>query len=124
MNIFFKSDAHKARLLDAVEQLGKVDECSIDCEYGACLYILSANKHSWEVAQPYISRHGIRIDLLLKNVHHSTSEAVLVQLAGNLFNEQQSVNPVEMMCLDPDNFLLALSAIWIRRYGLSVVELS
>lgn len=115
--LIFLSASHKTRFLQAMHDLGKVDHDILDSEYGACLYILSADLGTWNAAQPYITRHGIRIDLLLKAIICSSGEEVLLLLAGNLFNGNEHVDPVELMRLDPHNFALALSAIVLRRSG-------
>ncbi|HLI07058.1 MAG TPA: hypothetical protein VKV40_10875 [Ktedonobacteraceae bacterium] len=49
---------------------------------------------------------------------------VLLQLACNLFNGQMHLDPVELMRLDESNFILALTAIQIRRYSLKIDELT
>lgn len=120
-NIFFKSDAHKARFLGAMQRLIKVTDGILDPEYASCLYILSADSSTWNKAQDYVSHDGIDIETLLKEVDFSGAYSVLILLAGNLFNGNEHVDPVEFMRLDDGNFKVALSAIMLRRGGLRLV---
>ena len=59
---------------------------------------------------------------MLQDVDFSTGYAVLIKWAGNLFNNEVHVDPVELLRLDERNFAVALSALHIRRYGLRVQE--
>ncbi len=119
-NIFFASASHKRRFFVAIQRIDKVDAGKLDPEYGAALYILTADDATWELAQKYIRRDGIGIQEMLDEHYFSSSEAVLIQLAGNLFNGQVHVDPLELMRLDETNFQIALSAIMLRRYSLRV----
>jgi hypothetical protein len=117
---FFKSDSHKTRFKDAMEEFGKVyDGIKYDREYAAAFYILTADLATWQktYGSGYISRHGIQIEEILQDVDFSGGHAVLIRLAGNLFNNQQHIDPLEFLRLDESNFYVALSAIIIRRDG-------
>jgi hypothetical protein len=122
LSILFKSPAHKARLFDAMRELGKVYDGKLDAEYASCLYILAADLSTWGKASDYISRDGIDIASMLEDVDFSGGYSVLILLAGNLFNEQQNINPIELLRLDETNFQIALCALNIRRYGLRVAD--
>jgi len=115
--IFFKSGEHKARFLAAVQKLDKLwDGSKIDQEYGAALYILTIDQWTWESVQEYVSKSGIRFDLILENIHLSTGYAVLIKLAANLFGHLTiHCDPVAFMILDQGNFNVALAALLIRR---------
>ena len=117
-DIFFKSEAHKARFLAAVQQAGKVFNGKPDTEYAAAYYILTADTGTWQKASGYIDREGMHFEELLKEVDFSHGYAVLVQLAANLFNEYseagKQVKPVDLMILDEENFRVALTALEIR----------
>jgi hypothetical protein len=123
VTISFTSDHHRKRFLQAVQQLDKVDEGKIDREYGAAIYLLSAENQIWQGVQYYLSRTGIKFAAMLDELPLSSGEAVLLQIAGNLFNDSLSVNPIELLRLDERNFNLALSAIKMRRYGLYLKDL-
>lgn len=123
MSLFFTSDAHKARFLSAMQEIGKIYEGKLDQEYGAALYILTSSGSTWEKAQGYVSRRGIDIEDLLKEVDWSGGYSVLIKLAGNLFNANEHIDPVEFMRLDDRNFLVALTALQVRRRSLPVDDL-
>jgi hypothetical protein len=114
-DIFFKSEEHKQRFLDAIIGLGKVYSGQLDPEYAAALYIFTSDLGTWQMVRRYVSRHGIDIQRLLDEEHFSSSEAVLTKLAGNLFNNQQHLDPLEFLRLDDRNFQIALTALILRR---------
>jgi hypothetical protein len=116
-NIFFKSLAHRTRLLEAMRSIDK----EFDPEYGAAIYVLSADFSTWERAQDYVSSSGICFDEMLSE-HWSSSYQVLIKWAGNLFNNEQHIDPVDLMWLDESSFLLALGALHIRRYGIDLPQ--
>ncbi|HLZ64349.1 MAG TPA: hypothetical protein VKR06_46055 [Ktedonosporobacter sp.] len=116
--IHFTSPEHKALFVAVMQQIGKVYAGKFDPEYGAALYVLTAKLSTWEKAESYVSRHGIDFEGLLAEVDFSGGYQVLVQWAGNLFNSQQHIDPIELLRLDERNFELALAALKIRRYGL------
>lgn len=69
----------------------------------------------WERAQAHIDQWGIDFEALLEQPC-SSSEGVLLRLACHLFNEQAQIQPMELMCLDSDNFQIALSALKLRKF--------
>lgn len=116
--IFFTSPAHKARFLEAIEQLGKSDGAVLDSEYSSMLYILTADLDTWEQVSAYVSRSGINIQLMLQKGHFSSGYLTLIRLAANLFNGRMSVDPREFTQLDEINFQVVLTALVLRRGGL------
>lgn len=120
-NTFFKSAAHKRRFLEAVPRLGKTwneaGNTFFDQEYASMLYILTADQRTWRQADDYVSGDGIDVEALLAERDFSGGYTVLLQWAGNLFNERQHIDPIESLRLDEENFQLALYALLIRRYG-------
>lgn len=116
-DLFFTSSAHKQRWLATMQRLGKIDRGKVDPEYASALYILTADVGMWHVAQKHVARTGIDINVLLATVGLSSGESIMVKLAGNLLNGNQSINPVAFTRLDEHNFRLALDAISLRYYG-------
>lgn len=116
-NIFISAE-HKARFLWVMKPLEKRDGTRFDSEYASAIYILTAHALNWKSASDYVSREGIRFSDMLEEVYHSTGEETLVKLAANLFGHDITVNPVDFMYLDDNNFKLAMNAIQIRRYSL------
>ncbi len=115
--MFFKSTEHKERLLTVIQEIGKVYSGKLDQEYAAALYILTADMDTWEQASNYVARGGIDIPALLEKGSFSGGYSVLIQLAGNLFNSQVHLDPVELYRLDDNNFQVALTALQLRRYS-------
>ncbi len=119
-NIFFKSANHRTRFLEAMQRIGKIYEGKLDPEYGSALYILSSDLSTWNKAQEFISPGGIKFLAMIEATDISGGYSVLMLLAVNLFNGQLRADPVEFMRLDDSNFLVALTAIQLRRGGFSV----
>ncbi len=128
--VFFKSPEHRLRWLYVLQTMGKVHAGKIDQEYGAALYVLTADLDTWQQAQMYVDRHGFDVEALhgidfpelLAKGEFSGGYTVLIQWAGNLFNGQVHIDPVELMRLDDSNFLVALTALQLRRTSLPVSE--
>jgi hypothetical protein len=118
--MYFKSQEHRERFLAALLALGKIYNDKIDQEYGAALYILTADHAIWQKAQPYIERHAIDIEAMLAEIDLSHGYEILVKLAGNLFNGEQHLDPLDFIILDERNFAVALTALQIRRSSLSL----
>jgi hypothetical protein len=117
-SIFFTSPDHKQRFLTVMQRLGKIDDGRLNQEYGAALYILTASHSLWQKSQAYVERHAIDIEAMLAEIDVSHGYAVLLKLAGNLFNGEHHIDPVEFMRLDANNFTVALTALQIRRASL------
>lgn len=113
--MYFVSDLHKSRFVQAIKphlyQQGH--QQFADQEYSSALYLLTSPL-LWNIAEPYIHQNRISFDDLLHDGSLSSGEALLVKLAGNLFNGQLSVNPVDFVILDSGNFAMALTAIQLR----------
>lgn len=118
--LFFKSAEHQQCFLAAMRQHGKIDAGKLDPEYAAAFYILTADTGTWRKASEYVSRHGIDMETMLEEVDFSSGYVVLVKLAGNLFNNQQHLDPLEFLRLDERNFHLALTALILRRSSFHV----
>lgn len=118
--VFFKAVEHQQRFLAAMQQIGKIYAGKLDPEYAAALYILTADRGTWQKARAYVSRHGIDIQTLLEEVDFSSGYSVLIKLAGNLFNNQQHLDPLEFLRQDERNFPVALTALILRRSSFHV----
>lgn len=125
MTIFFKSDGHRARFIQIMNQLGRINrDGKYDQEYGSALYILTADSGTWSRAREYIDDEGIDFDLMLDSTDFSSGYNRLVRLAGNLFNSGQHIEPVEICTgVDTANFLVALTAMQMRRDAISASEI-
>lgn len=123
-DIFFKSPAHKQRFLAAMQQLGKVYDGKLDPEYAAALFVLTSHAGTWTKAQQHVDKlgHGIDFPAMIEDQDWSGGYSVLIKWAGNLFNQEAHIDPIELLRLDEDNFELAISALKIRRYSMRVEE--
>ena len=74
----------------------------------------------WHKAQAYVGRHGLDIPTMLLERDFSSGQAVLIQLAGNLFNGVTHLDALELMWLDQTNFHVALTALQLRRASVHV----
>ncbi len=124
MNIFYTSPEHKQRWLSAILGIGKVYDGKLDPEYGAAIYILTSSASTWDKASKYVDRDGIDFEALLREVDFSGAYSQLIMLAGNLFNGQTHVDPVELYRLDDRNFAVAMDAFQIRRVSLPISEIA
>lgn len=116
MDIPFRSPEHQQRFAEALRLVEEV----YDNGYGAALYILTADFATWEKAKGYVSNNGIPFPKLLEQEGWGAAYSVLIRLAGNLFNADDThMDPAELLRLDDKNFRLALDAIKLRRYGLN-----
>ena len=123
-SISFKSEAHKARFLLAMQEISKVYSGKLDEEYGSALFILTAGSATWEKVCGYVGRDGIDFATMLEEVDFSGGYSVLITLAGNLFNGNQHIGDVrELLRLDDSNFKVALTALQLRRRSYHVDEL-
>jgi hypothetical protein len=122
--MFFKSAEHKQRFITVMQEIGKIYDGKLDEEYGAAIYILTADAGTWKRASDYVDREGIDIEKMLKDVDFSHGYELLVKLAGNLFNGHYHIDPVDFMILDEGNFNVALTALQIRRYNPYLADLT
>lgn len=124
-DIFFRGPEHKKRLAEAIERLEKVErDGKADPWYAAALYVLSADLYTWNSVQPYISRRGIRFDEILSDLHFSSGETTLIEVAANLFRDDGQIDLSRFTNLDENNFKLVIDAIKIRRYSLRIDDLN
>lgn len=114
--IFFKSPEHKQRFVTTMQQIGKIYDGKLDPEYGAAVYILTADLSTWNKANSYVSCEGIDIPALLEETYFSGGYSVLIRLAGNLFNSQIHIEPIDLLRLDEGNFNVALTSLKLRRW--------
>ena len=112
---FFKSEGHKERFQEAMQQNGKIYDGLYDPEYSAALYILTSDASTWNKAQEYVEFTGIDFPTMREEIDFSGGYSVLILLASNLFNGQMHIDPLEFLRLDDTNFEVAMTAIRLRR---------
>lgn len=126
--MYFKNEEHKERFLELLEKYNRVYDGLIENEYGAAFYILSADNEIWSKSKGYIGVDGIDFETMFQEKDFSTGYAVMVKLAANLFNGNfnKDITPIDLCwCLDGDsNFKIALAALQIRKYKISLEEIT
>lgn len=126
--MYFKNEEHKERFLELLEKYNRVYDGLIENEYGAAFYILSADNEIWSKSMSYIDVDGIDFETMIQEKDFSTGYAVLVKLAANLFNGNfaEDIAPINLCCcLDGEsNFKVALAALQIRKYKISLEEVT
>lgn len=118
-NIYFKSVKHKQRFTDIIKELHHYESDGwLDKEYGTALYVLTADDEIWKKSQDYVSERGLDLEDMLEGVDLSSGYKLLVKLANNLYNGRTPVDPCSLAAtLDNENFYVAISAQWLRRFG-------
>lgn len=124
--VYFRDAGHQARLLSAIQSIGKVyNNGKLDREYACALYVLTNEEETWEQTRQYVSQDGIDFEGILNEQDFGGAYTSLIELAGNLFSGGSiKANPVDVVArLDEYNFAIAVSAIMIRRHGLHINDL-
>lgn len=119
-SIFFKSPDHRERFFANMHSLGKVYEGKLDQEFGAALYLLTSNGALWREVRDYVTVEAIDFPAMLEDVDFLHGYEVLVRLAANLFNGNMHCDAIELMRLDDRNFMIAVTALQLRRVSLHV----
>jgi hypothetical protein len=121
-DIFFTSLGHKERFVTTMQSIGKVYNGKLHEEYASAVYILTSSAGTWKKAESYVDREGIDFEAMLREVDFSGGYGVLIRLAANLFHDRTACSPVDLMRLDDQNFMIALTALQVRRQALPVAD--
>lgn len=97
-----------------MQRLDKLGQRAPDAEYAAALYILTATAALWDKASGFVDAERIEFPAMLAEQDFSGGYGVLVSLAGHLFNGRTHIEPLELLRLDEQNFLVALTALQVR----------
>jgi hypothetical protein len=92
-----------------------------DKEYMSVAFLMAGNEELKEKMKPYFDMQDGFLDskAMFEKEDFSTSLQVMAKLAVHLFNNNETVNPLDLIgYLDEFNFELALQAIKCRRFGL------
>ena len=119
--IYYWDKLHRETIIQYLKRLDKIyptDE--VDREYLAALYIIAADDEFRRKCLQYVSfgvDRGIDFDAMLKEQDFSSGYNALVRLASNLFNENNSVTPMDLIrTLSGRYFDLAMQAIYLRKF--------
>lgn len=91
-------------------------------EYLSVVYIMSGNLElHMKIRKHFDPKKGVFFsDRMFELEDLSSGAYVLAKLAVNLFNNNEVANPLDMISsLDDRNFMLALNAMKVRRFGIN-----
>lgn len=128
--MIFKDSEHAQRWEEAVRTAGAVrDDGTVDCDFGASLYILTGLPSVYDRVQQHIHSKSIHFEPMLRK-GLSTGENILVALAGNLYNGgffhagSISYTPLDIVSLcDADGVVLATRALLLRKRRINISEI-
>ena len=121
--MIFRDDTHAERWAEAIDQAGahRGDD-TVNSDFGASLFIITGIPFFYERFKHHIHTGYIDFEAILKN-GLSTGEAILVSLAGNLYNggffDRYTPSDIVSYC-DEDMTELAARAIWLRGQRIDV----
>ncbi|MFD2512101.1 DUF6075 family protein [Halalkalibacter alkalisediminis] len=90
-------------------------------EYMSVAFLMAGNEELKQKMKPYFDMDEgfFKSALMFEKEDFSTSLQVMAKLAVHLFNNNETVDPLDLIgYLDEDNFELALQVIKFRKYGL------
>jgi hypothetical protein len=91
-------------------------------EYLSVVFIMSGDDEIFRKMNPYFDtkRGLLHSKKMFEEQDFSSSINVLAKLAVHLFNNNETVDPLDLVgTLDDERLQLAINAILIRRYGIS-----
>jgi hypothetical protein len=92
-----------------------------DKEYMSVAFLMAGNEELKQKIKPYFDMDEgfFESEAMFEKENFSPSLYVMAKLAVHLFNNNETVDPLDLIvCLDEDNFKLALQALKFRKYGL------
>ena len=118
--IFYKNQIHRETVIQYLKRLDKINPSGeVDREYLSALYIICSDGEFRYKCLQYIDleERGIDFNSCLSEQDFSSGYYPLVKLASNLFNENNSVTPMELIrTLSGEYWDLALQAICLRKF--------
>lgn len=116
--MIYRDDEHSNRFHEQFNKLnGHLQE---DSYYLSALYIITSTEKLFQKVSPYFHiEEGFQAEEMFANEEFSHVELVLAKLAGHLFKNNYHVTPLDLIELDEKNYQIAMSAMYIRKYGVS-----
>lgn len=121
MTFSFLSSEHETRFRQLRQQMSS-DYFRNSKEYLSVAFLMAGNEELHRKVSPYFDTNegGLDSEEMFKNEDFSSGLRTLAKLAVNLFNNNESVTPLDLISYLDDNLLeLAINAILLRRYGIS-----
>lgn len=88
-------------------------------EFLAVIYIMTGHEELRLKISPYFKSGEFHSVEMFKEQDFSGGMMVMAKLAVHLFNNNVTVEPLDLMALDDELFTLAINAIKLRRNGIS-----
>jgi len=120
MKFQFLNQEHQAKFQELRVEMS--EEYRTNKEYLSVVFIMAGDKELFNKIHPYFDRKSglFSSDDMFQEQDFSSGIKVLAKLAVHLFNNNETVNPLDMIdSLDDQRLHLAINAILLRRYGVS-----
>lgn len=120
MKIQFLNQEHETKFQEL--RLGMAEYYRNNKEYLSVVYIMAGNEELHRKMNRYFNtKEGMfSSDDMFNEEDFSSGNRILAKLAVHLFNDNETVSPLDIIsALDDEWFQLALNAIHFRRYGIS-----
>lgn len=116
--MIYKDDEHSSRFLEQLNQL--YEHQQKDVYYQSAIYIMTSEEKLFKKVSAYFDIDGgFQAEEMFAREDFSHAELVLAKLTGHLFNNNYQVTPLDLIELDEENYQIAMSAIYIRKYGVN-----
>lgn len=120
MNYQFLNQNHAAKFQEVRSEMA--EHYRNNKEYLSVVFIMSGDDEIFQKMNPYFdTKHGLFSSKeMFEEQDFSSGINVLAKLAVHLFNNNATVDPLDLVgTLDDERLQLAINAILFRRYGIS-----
>jgi hypothetical protein len=115
--MIYTDDTHRERLEEQVKKLHSHQQN--DVYYLSALYNMTSTEELFQKMFLYFDIDGgfLAAEMFAKE-DFSSGNLILAKLTGHLFNDNYQVTPLDLISLGEESYKTAMSAIYIRKYGL------
>jgi hypothetical protein len=119
MKVQFLNQEHQAKFQEL--RAGMAEYYRNNKEYLSVVFIMAGDEELFHKMNRYFDAKlgEFSSDEMFKEQDFSSGMRILAKLAVHLFNNNETVTPLDFMLLDDKRLTLAINAILLRRYGLS-----
>lgn len=116
--MIYRNDEHMNRFNELIEQLHSYQQD--DTYYLSALYIISSTEELYRKMFKYFDIDaGFSAEEMFAKEDFSSTNLILAKLTGHLFNNSYQVTPLDLIGMGEENYQVAMSAIYIRKYGVN-----
>ncbi|MEK5149061.1 MULTISPECIES: DUF6075 family protein [unclassified Psychrobacillus] len=116
--MIYRDDEHSNRFHNQLYQLNQSQQN--DVYYLSTLYIMTSSEKIFKKVSPYFDiNDGFHAEEMFAHEEFTQEELILAKLTGHLFNNNYQVTVLDLIELNEDNYQIAMSAIYIRKYGVN-----